>query len=146
MVVWSNKPMKVGLIDVDSHSGFPNLALMKLSAWHKAHGDSVEWYQPLFTTEPLDIVYMSKVFTFTPDYPYVINAKEIVGGGYWLQELHRPTRRDRVHVSGLFYISECGLCGWVPHKRVRQKMPVVRCAEKRGMDSCCEHMAEHQTP
>ena len=81
MVVWSNKPMKVGLIDVDSHSGFPNLALMKLSAWHKAHGDSVGWYQPLFTTEPLDIVYMSKVFTFTPDYPYVINAKKIVGGG-----------------------------------------------------------------
>ena len=73
--------MKVGIIDVDGHSGFPNLALMKLSAWHKAHGDSVEWYKPLFTTEPLDRVYMSKVFTFTPDYPYVINAKEIVGGG-----------------------------------------------------------------
>ena len=60
--------MNVGLIDVDGHSGFPNLALMKLSAWHKAHGDSVEWYQPLFATEPFDRVYMSKVFTFTPDY------------------------------------------------------------------------------
>ena len=33
--------MKIGLIDVDGHS-FPNLALMKLSAWHKAQGDSVE--------------------------------------------------------------------------------------------------------
>ena len=73
--------MRIGLIDVDGHSGFPNLALMKLSAWHKAHGDSVEWYQPLFATEPFDRVYMSKVFTFTPDYPYAINAKEIVGGG-----------------------------------------------------------------
>ena len=73
--------MNVALIDVDGHSGFPNLALMKLSAWHKAHGDSVEWYQPLFATEPFDRVYMSKVFTFTPDYPYIINAKEIVGGG-----------------------------------------------------------------
>ena len=73
--------MRIGLIDVDGHSGFPNLALMKLSAWHKAHGDSVEWYQPLFATEPFDRVYMSKVFTFTPDYPYIINAKEIVGGG-----------------------------------------------------------------
>ena len=70
--------MKIGLIDVDGHSGFPNLALMKLSAWHKAQGDIVEWYKPLLTTEPLDRVYMSKVFTFTPDYPYIINAKEIV--------------------------------------------------------------------
>ena len=72
--------MQVGLIDVDGHSGFPNLALMKLSAWHKAHGDSVEWYRPLFADKPFDRVYMSKVFTFTPDYQYAINAKEIVGG------------------------------------------------------------------
>ena len=35
---------KIGLIDVDSHKGFPNLALMKLSAWHKSVGDTVEWY------------------------------------------------------------------------------------------------------
>ena len=32
--------MKVALIDVDSHN-FPNLVLMKLSAWHKARGDEV---------------------------------------------------------------------------------------------------------
>ena len=35
--------MRIGLIDVDS-SNFPNLALMKLSAWHKQNGDEVEWY------------------------------------------------------------------------------------------------------
>lgn len=35
--------MKIGLIDVDGHN-FPNLALMKLSAWHKAQGDTVEWW------------------------------------------------------------------------------------------------------
>ena len=29
--------MTIGLIDVDGHN-FPNLALMKLSAWHKAQG------------------------------------------------------------------------------------------------------------
>ena len=34
----------IGLIDVDGHNGFPNLALMKLSAWHKSVGDGVEWY------------------------------------------------------------------------------------------------------
>lgn len=36
--------MKIGLIDVDGHSGFPNLALMRLSAWHKNRGDVVEWW------------------------------------------------------------------------------------------------------
>ena len=60
--------MKVGLIDVDSHN-FPNLALMKISAWHKAQGDSVEWYDPMFSGH-MDKVYMSKVFSFSPDYEY----------------------------------------------------------------------------
>jgi len=71
--------MKVGLIDVDGHN-FPNLPLMKLSAWHKAHGDSVEWYQPMFSGH-MDIVYMSKVFSFTPDYEYFVDADKIFRGG-----------------------------------------------------------------
>lgn len=73
--------MKIGLIDVDGHN-FPNLPLMKLSAWHKKNGDSVEWYDPLtaWKDEP-DRVYMSKVFTFTPDYQHPVNAKEIIKGG-----------------------------------------------------------------
>ena len=71
--------MKIGLIDVDGHN-FPNLALMKLSAWHKAQGDSVEWYQPMFSGH-MDKVYMSKVFSFTEDYPYFIDADEIIKGG-----------------------------------------------------------------
>lgn len=74
--------MKIGLIDVDGHN-FPNLPLMKLSAWHISQGDSVEWYEPLFHSmgEPFDKVYMSKVFSFTPDYPYYVNAKEVIRGG-----------------------------------------------------------------
>lgn len=71
--------MKIGLIDVDGHN-FPNLPLMKLSAWHKARGDTVEWYQPMFSGH-MDRVYMSKVFSFTPDYEYCIDADEIVKGG-----------------------------------------------------------------
>jgi hypothetical protein len=71
--------MKVGLIDVDGHN-FPNLPLMKLSAWHKAHGDSVEWHQPMFSGH-MDIVYMSKVFSFTPDYEYFVDADKIFRGG-----------------------------------------------------------------
>ena len=71
--------MKIGLVDVDSHN-YPNLPLMKISAWHKAQGDSVEWYQPMFSGH-MDKVYMSKVFSFTPDYPYYIDADEIIKGG-----------------------------------------------------------------
>ena len=70
--------MKVGLIDVDGHNGHPNLALMRLSAWHKAQGDAVDWWNGF---EHYDRVYMSKVFTFTPDMDHVIDADEIVRGG-----------------------------------------------------------------
>lgn len=70
---------KVGLIDVDGHH-YPNLALMKISAYHKARGDSVEWYDPMFSGH-CDKVYMSKVFSFTPDFEYPIDADEIEQGG-----------------------------------------------------------------
>lgn len=71
--------MKVGLIDVDGHH-FPNLALMKLSAWHKSRGDSVEWWWGMGR---YDRVYMSKVFdeTYSPDVPEPLNAAEIIKGG-----------------------------------------------------------------
>ena len=71
--------MKIGLIDVDSHN-FPNLPLMKISAWHKSQGDHVEWYEPLLSGH-MDRVYMSKVFSFTPDYEYFIDADEVIRGG-----------------------------------------------------------------
>lgn len=71
--------MKVGLIDVDGHN-YPNLALMKISAWHKAQGDSVEWWWGFCQ---YDRVYMSKVFdeTYSPDIPEPLNATEIIKGG-----------------------------------------------------------------
>ena len=71
--------MRVGLIDVDGHN-FPNIPLMKLSAWHKQQGDTVEWYEPLFSGH-MNRVYMSKVFSFTQDYPYFVDADEVVRGG-----------------------------------------------------------------
>lgn len=71
--------MKVGLIDVDSHN-FPNLALMKISAYHKELGDSVEWWSGFMH---YDKVYTSKVFdeTYTQDIDTYINADEIIKGG-----------------------------------------------------------------
>lgn len=73
------EPMRIGLIDVDGHN-FPNLPLMKLSAWHKQRGDIVEWYSQMFSGH-MDRVYMSKVFTFTPDCQDIIDAGEIIRGG-----------------------------------------------------------------
>lgn len=73
------KMSKIGLIDVDGHN-FPNLPIMKISAWHKKQGDTVEWYEPLFSGH-MERVYMSKVFSFTPDYEYYIDAGEIIKGG-----------------------------------------------------------------
>ncbi|MEE1357639.1 MAG: radical SAM protein [Clostridia bacterium] len=71
--------MKIGLIDVDGHN-FPNLALMKISAWHKAQGDDVEWCFPL---THYDIVYQSKVFddTYSPDIDWYPQADKIIKGG-----------------------------------------------------------------
>lgn len=69
--------MKIGLIDVDGHN-FPNLALMKLSAWHKAQGDTVEWVNYF---ENYDVVYKSKVFTFTKEDNTCINAGRIIKAG-----------------------------------------------------------------
>lgn len=73
--------MKIALIDVDGHN-FPSLPLMKISAWYKKQGDEVGWYEPLTAWQyKPDRVYMSKVFTFTPDYPHPVIAGEIIRGG-----------------------------------------------------------------
>lgn len=71
--------MKIGLIDVDGHN-YPNLPLMKISAWHKAQGDHVEWYRGILS-DHMQRVYMSKVFSFTKDFEWAIDADEIIKGG-----------------------------------------------------------------
>ena len=71
--------MRIGLIDVDGHH-YPNLPLMKISAYHKQKGDSVEWYDSLLSGH-MDRVYLSKVFSFSDDYRYPIDADEIIRGG-----------------------------------------------------------------
>jgi hypothetical protein len=72
--------LKVGLIDVDGHN-FPNLALMRISAYHKARGDEVEWWWTDFFH--YDLVYMSKVFSdaYSPDKPEPLNADKVIKGG-----------------------------------------------------------------
>ena len=135
--------MKIGLIDVDSHN-FPNLALMKISAWHKARGDSVEWYQPLFSGH-MDKVYMSKVFSFTPDYEYFIDSDEIYRGGvrvlYLSGKRQRAVRRhkrqfasagDRTHLSGLWFIRNRGYRLRIFNTRLPARMQILHRGRERG--------------
>ena len=71
--------IRIGLIDVDSHN-FPNLCLMKLSAYHKARGHQVCFWNPLFY---FDVVYKSRVFTdtYSKDNITVRNAGQVIKGG-----------------------------------------------------------------
>lgn len=97
--------MKIGLIDVDGHH-YPNLPLMKLSAWHKKQGDTVRWYEPFDgMIEKYDIVYMSKVFSFTPDYEYPIYADRIErgGSGYCISLVDGKEQYDSSKDKGLPY-------------------------------------------
>lgn len=64
--------MTIGLIDVDGGK-FPNYALMKIAAYHKALGDTVEWADPMFGK--YDKVYKSKIFTFSPEMLTSITAR-----------------------------------------------------------------------
>lgn len=78
--------MNIGLIDVDCHGEkkkwgatiYPNLALCKISAWHKSQGHTVSWATVF---EHYDILYMSKIFNFSPDDLTIYNADKIVRGG-----------------------------------------------------------------
>ncbi|MGC4018379.1 MAG: radical SAM protein [Muricomes sp.] len=88
--------MIIGLHDADAehikHKSFPNYALMKISAWHKQQGDTVEWWMPL---NHYDKVYSSKIFDFTPINPYLPDNTIKGGTGYdikselptWIDEM-----------------------------------------------------------
>jgi hypothetical protein len=71
--------MRVGLYPVDSKH-FPNYALAKLSAWHKSVGDEVFLYDPKADRKP-DILFVSKVFTFSESPPLPYNDCYVVKGG-----------------------------------------------------------------
>ena len=90
--------MLIGLHDSDN-TNFPNYALMKLSAYHKARRDIVEWWTPLCE---YDLVYSSKVFTYTPECPYLPD-KTIKGGtGYGIYD-SLPDEVDRMFPDYTIY-------------------------------------------
>lgn len=78
--------MLIGLVDVDGHAKkkkwgatiYPNLALAKIARYWRNRGGQIEWATPM---KHYDIIYMSKVFNFSPDDTYIYDADEIVKGG-----------------------------------------------------------------
>ena len=102
---------------------------MKISRWHKAHGDTVEWYNGI---DHYDKVYAAKVFTFMPDYGYYINAGEVERGGtgYDIRKVLPPEvdrlqpdytlypQIDRKTAYGFLTRGCCNQCKWciVPQK------------------------------
>lgn len=104
--------MLIGLVDVDSHN-FPNLALMKISAWHKKKGDTVEWYDHMAASlrnKVYDKVYVTKVFdnTYTPDLEYTPIAMEVEYGGTGYS-LHKDLPYEIEHIMpdyGLYGITD----------------------------------------
>lgn len=72
--------MKIALHDADNNPNYGNLALMKLSAWHKSKGDEVSWYAPLLWNT-YDCIFSSKVFTFKKSDSLLGNVKR-GGSGY----------------------------------------------------------------
>jgi len=97
----TNSKLNIALIDVDG-TKFPNIALMKIAAYHKNNGDVVEWYFPF---NKYDIVYKSKVFTFTPDhYGFINNTNKIIQGGTGYDLLNElPIEIDKIQPDYTIY-------------------------------------------
>lgn len=83
---------KIGLAGVDEYK-FPNLALMKISSWHKLQGDEVEFLKPL---KKYDIVYLSKIFSYSLNIKYKINSKKIIKGGTGYNLLNLSDNIDKM--------------------------------------------------
>ena len=132
--------MRVALHDSD-HTGFPNLALMKISAYHKNNGDSVEWWNPMLT---FDRVYSSKVFTFTPENPYLPPDAIKGGTGYGIMD-ELPEEIDAMFPDYSIY-PDCKHAIGFFDTRLCTKMPLVYRAEKRRADSTISKVARNQTP
>lgn len=119
--------MNIGLLAVDSQ--YPNLALMKISAYHKKEGNSVEWYNPL---SHYDKCYMAKVFSFAPDYGYYIHADEVEKGGTGY-DLHKTLSEEidrlqpELHLSANRFQNRLR----VPDTRMSEQVQVVHSPEER---------------
>lgn len=130
--------MKIGLIDVDSK--IPNLALMKISAWHKQQDDEVEFYMPLWN---YDKIYASKVFDFTP-MPYLPKNCIIGGSGYDLS-ITLPEEVEYIRPDYNLYKNCNYSIGFITRGCIR-KCSFCKVPEKEGIIKFNQHFLEFENP
>lgn len=120
--------MRIGLVDVDGHN-FPNLALMKISAFWKMHNCDVEWANSL---EFYDEVYMAKVFTFTPDDLQSYQTMKLIQGGTGYDfKTKLPVYMERVYPDYELYNIHDTAYGYLTRGCPR-KCPFCIVAQKEG--------------
>jgi hypothetical protein len=91
--------MRVAIYDVDS--AIPNLALMKLSRFHKESGDNVVRYDPLFAAT-YDKVYASKIFLDSDG--SLLNPEQMeIGGSGWNLKTTLPPEIEALQPDYSFY-------------------------------------------
>ena len=144
--------MRIGLYDVDSKR-YPNLALMKISDYHKTQGDSIEWW---FGIKEYDKVYISKVFDDTYSYWYdpLIRAEKVqfggtgfvspdggvmktrfhfndFGGNNEIEPEKGITTRNRAYETGLVYLSRINkrYCFWIFNTWLSTDVRILYCSE-----------------
>ena len=133
------------LVDADSKKGFPNLSLMKLSAWYKKEGWSVDLIKGLPMAPPLhlyDKSYISVIFFQNKeralDYAMILPNCEVGGSGYDLTKT-LPDEIEHIMPDYSLYdidysigftsrgcIRNCGFCV-VPKKEgeIRDNAPIT---------------------
>ena len=108
--------MRIALHNSDK-TKFPSLPLMKLSAYHKAKGDMVEWYIPFFEPE-YDIIYSTKVFTFTPE-DLTLPDRTIRGGTGYGSSLKLPEEVEHICPDYSLFPSVNFSCGFTTRGCIR---------------------------
>lgn len=112
--------MKIGLFDINSK--YHNLALMKLSTYHKQKGDEVEFYNPLWK-QTYHMVYVSKIFKKKSREELYIPENAIRGGSGFSLEIKLPEKTEHIIPDYSLYnldyslgfttrgcIRNCGFC------------------------------------
>lgn len=93
---------KIGLIDADLLDGgtrFPNLALMKISAWHRARGHTTRLLTSYEHLGDYKEVYISKVFSRT-NVPTLRKKKGLYRGGTGFYDANAPPLPDEIeHIA-----------------------------------------------
>jgi len=124
----SERHHKIGLLDIDGHN-FPNLVLMKLSSYHKGRGDSVEFVNYF---EKYDIVYKSKVFTFTERDKYPVQANKIVRGGTGYKDYTTKLPKNIEHIYPDYGLYNCDKAYGFLTRGCPNKCPWCVVPEKEG--------------